>query len=89
MGCDIHIIIQVFDPVTGEYKFVRESTNTRQKVKLSEHVTFLIYSSVSTEKSVLNLSDELRTDLLNHSNCQVDECECGYDFNVEFHLRRD
>ncbi len=89
MGCDIHIIIQVFDPVTGEYKFVRESKNTNQKINVNEHIIFIIYSNESTEKLVLISSDELKNDLLNHSECQVDDCECNYDFNLEFHIRRD
>lgn len=90
MGCDIHIIIQVFDPVTCEYKFVRESINTRQKVQLSENVTFVIPRFIDpTEKLVLSSSGELKDNMINHSNCQIDECECTCDFNVEFNIMRD
>jgi hypothetical protein len=89
MGCDIHIIIQVFDPITGEYKFVHESTNTSQKIQISEHITFVIYSGESTGKLVIISSDELKTKLINHADCKIEECECQYDFNLEFHIQRD
>ena len=89
MVCDIHIIIQVFDSVIGEYKFVRESTNTNQKIQVSEHITFVVYSSESTGKLILISSHELKDNLVNHSNCEIKDCECQYDFNLEFHVKRD
>jgi len=89
MGCDIHIIIQVLDPITNEFKFVRESVNTSQKIRVDEHLTFVIYSDESNEKLILMSSDELKDSLVEHAGCQVDECECQYDFNIQFHIKRD
>lgn len=89
MGCDIHIIIQVLDPITNEFKFVRESVNTSQKIRIDEHLIFVIYSDESNEKLILMSSEELKDNLVKHTGCQVEECECQYDFNLEFHVKRD
>jgi len=89
MGCDIHIIIQVLDLITNEFKFVRESVNTSQKIRISEHLTFVIYSDESNEKLILMSSDELKDNLIKHADCQIDECDCQIDFNLEFHVKRD
>jgi len=87
MGCDIHIIIQILD--NDEYKFVCESKITSKKITIDEHLTFIIHDSLSNEKLISISSEELKNNFIEHNNCQVDQCECKYDFNVHFNIRRD
>lgn len=88
MGCDCHIIIQVFDPITKQYKFARESVSNSRKIQIDEHLTFTIYSP-STEKLALISSEELKNNLFIHKDCEDEKCDCQYDFHTEFHIKRD
>jgi hypothetical protein len=88
MGCDCHIIVQILDPMTNEYKFVRESVCNTRKFCLGNDFNVVVYSP-STEKLASISSEDFKLKLSEHKECENEKCECQDDFYTQFHIKRD
>lgn len=88
MGCDIHILIQIFDPISNTWIFVKETSGDNLQHIRHEGLTLTIFSQSSGKLDCIT-SEELEYKRKAHEKCDDEECDCYSDFYVWFHVRRD
>lgn len=88
MGCDIYILIEIFDPITKKYLLLREERSNNVTVQLGEHCMITLRNPSDSPLMTVT-SAELNNWRQQHKNCEDYQCQCYNDFNISFGLNRD
>lgn len=88
MGADIHVLCQIFDPITKKYLLVRETISNNITVPLGENCRITIRRPSDSLLSTIT-TEELKRLRQEHKDCEDYHCECQSDFNISFGIVRD